>query len=133
MQHVKAIPAITDELILRRKRQCSAMDAFITHRAATDDNRWAFCGLQRISKSLWRFRQGAQIVAEPFNLIGQIRHWPDGKHLCTALTDRFLNARVHQRCFTAQVATDQQDHIRIFDASDGGVEVYGRKRRRNVR
>ena len=133
VQHVKAIPAITDELIFRCECQCSAMDAFITQRAATNDNRGAFCRLQCISKRLRRLSQCAQIVAEPFNLVGQIRYRPDSKHLRTGLTDRFLDTRVHQRCFAAQVATDQQDHVRIFDASDGGVEVYSRQRRRIVR
>ena len=45
VQHVKAIPAITDELIFRRKRQCCAMHAFITQRAPSYDNRRALCSL----------------------------------------------------------------------------------------
>ena len=43
-----------------------------------------------------------------------------------------MDTRVHQRCFAAQVATNQQDHVRIFDARNGGVEVYGRQRRRII-
>ncbi len=57
MENVEAVPTIFDQLILFGERESRAVDAFITQRAASDDNRGAFGGFQGIGKQFWNSRQ----------------------------------------------------------------------------
>ena len=123
MQDVEAVPVITHQLILFRKGQSCAMDAFVPQCAATHDNRGAFCCFQRIGQGLGCFCQSRQIIAQPLNLIGQVSDRPDGKHFRPAFAYSLLDACIHESGFTAQIAADEQDHIGVFDARDGCVEI----------
>ena len=67
-------------------------------------------------------RNGRKIVAEPFDLIGEIHLRPDREHLCPD-PHRLPDARVDEARFPARVGPDQQDRIRRFDAGDGRVEI----------
>ena len=108
------------------------MHTFITQRATTDDDRRALRTFQCVSQFLGGFGKRSQIIAQPFNLIGQIGLRTDCENLRTLFADSFLDAGVHQRRFTTQVAAHQQDHIGIFDTCDHGVEIHRRQRRRVI-
>ena len=64
-----------------------------------------------------------EIVAEPFDRIGQIDLGPDAEHLGPA-PHRLAQPRVDQRRFPARVGADQQDRVGIVEIGQRRVEPH---------
>ena len=132
VEDVEAVPTIPHQLVLLGECQRSPMRAFVAQRAATNDDRGAFGRLEGIGHMLGQLGEQAEVRAEEFRFVRQVRVRSDREHLRAALADSLLDAGVDERCLTTEVRANEQDHIGILDIRDAGVEVDGGQARRVI-
>jgi hypothetical protein len=122
-RHVHDVEAVPVRLYeTQRIDQLQRSRLATLQRTATDDYHRTFCFSECLGHRLGQIAKQRQIVAEPFDLVRQIRLRPDREDL-RALLDRLADPRVHQRRFPAQIGAHQQDRIGTLGARDRRVET----------
>ena len=106
------------------------MRAVLGEHAAADDHRRTRSLAERFEDDVGQLGQQRRVIAQPFDLVGQVHFRADREQLGPAL-DRLADAGVHQRRFPAQVGADQQDDVRRLQIGERRVE-HDRRQARHI-
>ena len=120
VQHVETVPAILDERLGGGQRRTKST---LAERTRPNDHHRPFGILDRVGRFLGQLGEQRQIIAQPFDLVGQIDFGPDREHLRPA-ANRLADAGVDQRRFPAGVRSNQQHHVGVLDLGDRRVEPH---------